>query len=82
MHVGDLTTPPPIAYILLNSHGFLLKAVFIIIKYLIGHAASVCNKGVKSAFPQLFWEQLESLHPSHKHCGNGHSHKPSWNVIL
>ena len=56
--------------------------MFIIIKYLFGHAASVCNKRVKSAFPQSFWEQLESLHQSHKHCGNGHSHKPCRNSIL
>ena len=77
-----LTTPPQIAYTLLKSHDFLLKVMFIIIKYFIGKTASEYNEGVKSAFPQLFWEQLESLHQSHKHCGNAHFHKHSWNGIL
>ena len=79
------TTPAPIAYILLNIHGILLKlkVIFIVMKYFIDKIIiSVCNEGVKSAFPQLFWEQLESLHQSHKHCGNGHSHKPCRNGIL
>ena len=79
------TTPPPITYILLDSHSLPLEIMFIIIKYFIDKTASVWNEGVKSAFPQLFWEQLVaiiSIHQSHKHCGNGHSHKPCRNGIL